>query len=126
LFRHAVKGARLDWEFESDGEMLVISPCGPLVAQRHRDGGGSAFAALVGFFEEGLAPTIARGELAPIADPSGVSHRILRSVLNYASHSTCRLTARLLRFREGVAAARLESPFVPPADQFHWRLDQKL
>ncbi|AJD41931.1 LysR family transcriptional regulator domain-containing protein [Rhizobium gallicum bv. gallicum R602sp] len=25
-------GARLDWEFESDGETLVISPSGPLVA----------------------------------------------------------------------------------------------
>ncbi|SCW54340.1 hypothetical protein SAMN02927900_02440 [Rhizobium mongolense subsp. loessense] len=62
--RHHFLISRLDWEFESDGETLVISPSGPLVANIIEMEVGAAIA---GLFEEVLTPAIARRELQPQA-----------------------------------------------------------
>ncbi|TDW31694.1 hypothetical protein EV128_10818 [Rhizobium azibense] len=65
-------GARLDWEFESDGETLVISPSGPLVANVI-EMEVVLFAGLIGSSRKGSLQPLHRANSRRSADPSGVS-----------------------------------------------------
>jgi DNA-binding transcriptional LysR family regulator len=61
-------GVTLAWEFERDGEIVRITPSGPLVASMIELEVGAAAAGLgvISSFEEVLGPPIARGELVQV------------------------------------------------------------
>lgn len=61
-------GVALPWEFERDGEVVRISPTGPLIANTLELELGAAAAGLgvIYSFEETLAPALADGTLEPV------------------------------------------------------------
>jgi DNA-binding transcriptional LysR family regulator len=69
--RHSfASGIALSWEFERNGEVVRISPAGPLVASNLELEVGIAVAGLgiIATFEEVLAPVIESGQLVPILE----------------------------------------------------------
>ena len=62
------------WEFERDGEVVVVDPPGPLIVTA---GGASDLAiavavaglGIVGIFEDWLRPYLDSGELEPVLEP---------------------------------------------------------
>lgn len=65
-----LSGSVLPWEFERDGEVLSITPTGPIVANVIEMERGAAVAGLgvIRTFEELLLPAIKAGMLLPILD----------------------------------------------------------
>ena len=63
-------GVTPPWEFERDGEIVRISPTGPLIASTIELEISAAIAGLgvIYSFEEFLAPALASGELVPVLD----------------------------------------------------------
>jgi DNA-binding transcriptional LysR family regulator len=63
-------GASLPWEFERNGEVVRVSPTGPLVAMTIELELGAAIAGLgvIASFEELLAPALASGALEPVLE----------------------------------------------------------
>jgi DNA-binding transcriptional LysR family regulator len=63
-------GVTPPWEFERDGEIVRVTPSGPLIANTLELKLGAAVAGLgiVHSFEEYLLPPIARGELEPVLE----------------------------------------------------------
>ena len=63
-------GVTPPWEFERDGEIVRVTPSGPLIANTLELKLGAAVAGLgiVHSFEEYLVPPIARGELEPVLE----------------------------------------------------------
>ncbi|RCS23473.1 LysR family transcriptional regulator [Phyllobacterium salinisoli] len=67
-------GAMPPWEFERDGEVVLVDPTGPLVTQA---GGASDLAVdaaiaglgIVGLFEDWLRPYLDSGALEPVLEP---------------------------------------------------------
>lgn len=70
--RFAGSGVTPPWEFERHGEIVRVSPTGPLVATTIEMELGAAIAGLgiviVISFEEWLAPALASGELEPVLE----------------------------------------------------------
>ncbi|TDK39486.1 LysR family transcriptional regulator [Rhizobium deserti] len=73
--RHRFASGRMPpWEFERDGEVLVVDPPGPLIVQA---GGASDLAVeaaisglgIVGLFEGWLRPYLNSGQLEPVLEP---------------------------------------------------------
>jgi len=80
LLQHACLRGRFDsgatppWEFERDGETLVIDPAGPLLvsiagAVDLKVDAAIAGAGIVHLFEDWLAPHLAAGRLVPLLEP---------------------------------------------------------
>ena len=65
-----ISGATLAWEFERDGEVLVITPSGPIIANAVEMEIEATLAGLgvIRTFEELLASGIAEGRLVPILE----------------------------------------------------------
>jgi DNA-binding transcriptional LysR family regulator len=68
--RFAASGVTLPWEFERRGEIVRITPTGPLIATTLELEIGAAVAGLgiISSFEEFLAPSLASGALEPVLE----------------------------------------------------------
>jgi len=86
-------GAVTPWEFERDGEVVLVDPPGPLIVQAGTAADLAVDAAIAGsgvicLFEDWLRPHLDSGALEPILEPWW--QRFSGPFLYYPGHAACR------------------------------------